>query len=74
MHHECPALAAQVDRPEEEVLLVLIHLPRQCGLNNLRHKLTVRGQYRKTVSEGKQLSNAATLHCVVTELLPVKTF
>jgi hypothetical protein len=55
VHHEGPALAAQVDRPKEEVLLMLIHLPRQCGLYNLCRKLTVRGQYRKTVSEGTML-------------------
>ena len=35
MHHKGPALAAQVYCPEEEVLLMLVHLPRKRGFNNL---------------------------------------
>ena len=35
VHHEGPALAAQVDSPEEEVLLMLVYLPRKRGFNNL---------------------------------------
>ena len=35
VHHKGPALAAQVDSPEEEVLLMLVHLPRERGFDNL---------------------------------------
>ena len=63
VHHKGPALAAQVNCPEEEVLLMLVHLPRKRGFDNLSTSMqplvTILVQPRYTCAQSKPPSPPA---------------